>query len=80
MEKLKENKPLKITAVLCFIMVMVSLGLCSSGRTMYLTAICDALSLPRGAFSIGNTFRHVTTALINIYFGGYLSPPYNIFT
>lgn len=69
MEKLKENKPLKITAVLCFIMVMVSLGLCSSGRTMYLTAICDALSLQRGAFSIGNTFRHVTTALINIYFG-----------
>ena len=69
MENLKQNKPLKITAVLCFIMVMVSLGLCSSGRTMYLTAICDALSLPRGAFSIGNTFRHVTTALINVYFG-----------
>ena len=69
MENLKENKPLKRTAVLCFFMVMLSLGLCSSGRTMYLTAICDALGLQRGAFSIGTTFRHVTTALINIYFG-----------
>jgi len=69
MEKLKENKSLKLTAVLCFLMVMISLGLCSSGRSMYLTAICDALDLQRGAFSIGTTFRHITTALINICFG-----------
>lgn len=60
---------IKRTVVLCFIMVMVTLGFCSSGRNMYLTAITDALSLPRGAFSIGNTFRHITTALINLFFG-----------
>lgn len=60
---------IKRTVVLCFIMVMVTLGFCSSGRNMYLTAITEALSFPRGAFSIGNTFRHITTALINLFFG-----------
>ena len=69
MEIKKEKNYTKRIVVLCFLMVMVSLGLCSSGRTMYLTAICDALNLQRGAFSIGNTFRYVTTAVLNLFFG-----------
>ena len=54
---------------LCFLIVAVSLGLCSSGRNLYLTAITDALDIPRGAFSLTNTIRYLTTTLLNIFFG-----------
>lgn len=54
---------------LCFLIVSASLGLCSSGRDLYLTAITAALDIPRGAFSLNNTFRFVTTSVVNLFFG-----------
>lgn len=54
---------------ICFLMIAVSLGFCSSGRSMYLTAITDALNIPRGAFSINDTIRFATSTLVSIYFG-----------
>ncbi len=54
---------------LCFLIVAVSLGLCSSGRNLYLTAITDALNIPRGAFSLTNTIRFFTTTVFNLFFG-----------
>ncbi len=77
MEKLKEIWKKRdyswVVLGLCFLMVFTSLGLCSSGRTMYLTAITDALKLPRGAFSLNNTFRFVTSAVMNLFFGKLVS-------
>lgn len=58
-----------IIITLCFIMVFTSLGFCSSGRTLYLTAITDALNMSRGAFALNNTFRFVTTSIVNLFFG-----------
>ncbi len=54
---------------LCFLCVCVTLGFCSSGRTMYLTAITDALEIKRSAFSLNDTFRYVATTVLNIFFG-----------
>lgn len=54
---------------ICILMVAVSLGFCSSGRSMYLTAITDALNIPRGAFSINDTIRFVSTTIVSLYFG-----------
>ena len=54
---------------LCFLMVATSLGLCSRGRNLYLTAITDALKIPRGAFSVTNTIRFITTTVVNLFFG-----------
>ncbi|MBQ7333495.1 MAG: MFS transporter [Clostridia bacterium] len=54
---------------LCFITVFTTLGFCSSNRTVYLTAITDALGLKRSAFSLNDTFRYVTTTVLNIFFG-----------
>ncbi len=54
---------------LCFLVIFTSMGLCSSGRTLYLTAITDALGIPRSAFSLNDTFRYVTTTIINLFFG-----------
>ena len=58
-----------VIIAICFIAVMTSLGLCSSGRTMYLTAITDALNIKRGAFSLNDTFRFASTTIVNIFFG-----------
>ncbi len=54
---------------LSFLMVATSLGLCSNGRSLYLTAITDALNLPRGAFSLNDTLRYFTTTILNMFFG-----------
>ncbi len=58
-----------VIVVISFLMVATSLGLCSSGRNLYLTAITDALNLPRGAFSLTNTIRYFTTTILNLFFG-----------
>lgn len=58
-----------VIVAICFLTVCVSLGFCSSGRTMYLTAITDALGINRGAFSLNDTFRFASTTIINIFFG-----------
>lgn len=52
-----------------FLIVATSLGLCSSGGALYLTAITEALNIPRSVFSITDTIRFVTTTIINLYFG-----------
>lgn len=54
---------------LSFLMVATSLGLCSSGRNLYLKAITDALNIPRSAFSVTNTLRYFTTTAVNLFFG-----------
>ena len=68
LKKLKFDYTWVILAI-CILMIAVSLGFCSSGRSMYLTAITAALNIPRGAFSINDTIRYVTTTLVSLYFG-----------
>ena len=58
---------------ICFLMVATSMGLCSSGRSLYLTAITDALSIPRGAFSLTNTIRFGTSTVVNLFFAKLVS-------
>lgn len=58
-----------VIIAICFLVVCVALGLCSSGRSMYLTAITDALDISRGAFSLNDTFRFVSSTIVNIFFG-----------
>lgn len=66
--KLKFDYSWVIIAI-AFLMVLTSLGFCSSGRTIYLNAITDALHIPRGVFSISHSIRYIATTVINIYFG-----------
>ena len=58
-----------VIIALCFLAILTSLGFCSGGRTMYLTAITEALDIKRSAFSLGDTFRYVTTTILNLFFG-----------
>ena len=54
---------------LCFLMVFITLGFCSSNKGFYLDAITKALSVDRSLFSIGDSIRFITTAVVSLFFG-----------
>ena len=58
-----------VIVALCFLMVFTCLGFCSSNKSLYLSAITEALGIKRSAFSIGDSCRYVATSVINIFFG-----------
>lgn len=58
-----------IIIALCFIMVFTCLGFCHSNRGLYTFAITEALGIKRSVFSLNDSFRFVTTAIVNIFFG-----------
>ena len=53
----------------CFLMVFVSLGFCSSNKSMYVAAITDANKIKRGLYAFNDSCRYVSTAVVNIFFG-----------
>lgn len=53
----------------CFLMTFFALGFCSGNKGLYLSAITEALNIPRSLFSINDSFRYVSSALINLFFG-----------
>lgn len=54
---------------LSFLMVFTVLGFCSSSKGVYLDAITNSLGVDRALFSINDTLRYVSTAIVNIFFG-----------
>lgn len=70
MEQTKKRLDYKWVIVgLCFLMVFTNLGFCSSNKSLYLSAITEALGIKRSVFSIADSCRFVTTAIINLFFG-----------
>ena len=53
----------------CFLMTFFALGFCSGNKGLYLSAITEALQLPRSLFSINDSFRYVSSAVLNLFFG-----------
>ena len=62
-----------IIIALCFLMVFTCLGFVSSNRSLYLTSITSALNIKRSVFSISDSLRFISTAIINIFFGTLIS-------
>ena len=58
-----------VMIALCFIMVFIVLGFCSSAKSIYISPICDALGISRSAYSLNETFRYITTSVVNVFFG-----------
>lgn len=52
-----------------FLMAGCSLGFCSGTAGLYLSAITKDLEIPRSLYTIGNSCRYVTTAVVNLFFG-----------
>lgn len=53
----------------CFLMVFICLGFCSSNKSLYLSAITEALGIKRSLFSINDSCRFVATSVVNLFFG-----------
>lgn len=77
MEELKETKKkfdyAWVIIVLSFICVCTSLGLCSSGKTYYLTAITEALDIKRSLYSLTDTIRYGITTVMNLCLGFFIA-------
>lgn len=58
-----------VVVVLSFLMVMICLGFCSSPKSLFIGPVTEHLGISRGAFSIGDSLRFISTAVINIFFG-----------
>ncbi len=53
----------------CFLMTFFALGFCSGNKGLFLDAITKAIGKPRSLFSINDSFRYVSSAIINLFFG-----------
>ena len=62
-----------IIFALCILMNFVCLGFCSSNKGMYLTAITEALNIPRSLFAINDSFRFAASAIVNLFFGAMIA-------
>ena len=53
----------------CFLTTMITLGFCSSPGSLYLDVVPEVIGVSRTAFSLMNTFRFVSNAIVNLFFG-----------
>ncbi len=58
-----------VIVALCFMMIFVCLGLCSSNKSLFLAPITEALQIHRSLFSLSDSIRYISTAVVNIFFG-----------
>lgn len=58
-----------VMVALCFLMIFTVLGFCSSAKSIYISPICDALGVSRSSYAVNETFRYITTSVVNIFFG-----------
>lgn len=58
-----------VIVALCFAMVFTCLGFCSGTKSLYLAAITEALDIKRTLFSLNDSIRFITTAIVNLFFG-----------
>lgn len=57
-----------VIAAVCFITVLIALGLCSSSKGLFLAPVTNELGIARGLYSVTDTIRYATTSLINLVF------------
>ena len=53
----------------CFAMIMITLGFCSSTKSLYLDVVTQSLGIDRSLFSLNDTCRFVANAVVNLFFG-----------
>ena len=58
-----------VIVALCFLMVFTVLGFCNAPKSLFISAITEALGIKRSLFSINDSCRYIATAVTNIFFG-----------
>lgn len=67
-EKIRNNYHWVIV-VACFLLCFAALGICGGNKSLYLAAVPEALGIPRGAYSVGDSLRYIATSVTNLFFG-----------
>jgi len=58
---------------MCFLLIFVCLGFCSSNKSLYLAPITEALHIKRSVFSLTDSLQYISQAVINLFFGTLIS-------
>ena len=58
-----------VIAGLCFVMIFTCLGFCSSTRSLFVKPITEALNMERSVYSFTDSFRFISVAVVNMFFG-----------
>ncbi len=58
-----------VVIAVCFLTVMITLGFCSSTKSLYLDVVTKKLGIDRSLFSLNDTFRFIANAIVNLFFG-----------
>lgn len=62
-----------VIVALCFLMTFITLGFCSSTKSLFIGPITEYLKIERGVFSLNDSLRFISTALVNVFFGAIIS-------
>lgn len=73
MEKKKNLNYKWVVVGACFLMIFTCLGFGSSTKPLFLGPITEALGIKRSLFSINDSFRYITTSVVNIFFGALIA-------
>jgi MFS family permease len=58
-----------VVAAVCFLIIFTALGFCSSTKSLFLKPVTDRLEISRSLFSVTDSIRHVTNAVLSLFFG-----------
>ena len=72
MQPKKKINYMWVMVFVCFMLGFFCLGFCSGNKSLYLAGITEALGIKRSLFSIGDSIRYMTTAVVNLFFGSLL--------
>lgn len=53
----------------CMLMIFVAMGFCSSPKGLFIAKITEVLGIKRSLFSINDSCRYISTAIMNLFFG-----------
>ena len=57
-----------VVIALCFLMTFTCLGFCSSTKSIFILPVCDGIDISRTEFSVSDSIRYVSTAVMNLFF------------
>ena len=62
-----------IVVAACFLIAFTGLGFCSGTKSLFLVPVTEATGIRRSVFSLSDSCRYVTTAIVNLFFGAQLA-------
>ena len=72
MQPKKKINYMWVMVFVCFMLGFFCLGFCSGNKSLYLAGITEALGIKRSLFSVSDSIRYLTTAVVNLFFGSLL--------